>query len=333
MSSSLEEFLNDLYANKQPVANKQSDDESFAELSAPLATPLATSLEAPLVAQQVPPVLPIKKSQQSKSEIFYHIIFDCDIDKLRTNDDNVFKGEYTGNIRDFADETNRVPVLFNYKDVQAVASKLVGWTMKKGTAKNKKIPVFGAIALGYRTDSLKIATSAVDPAQHGGKNYTEIFKQLKELEQKDNNDLVTYNAQMKRGLIKKGALSGLKPISICYCHKLSTPLNIGLSLLNLLPNLNEDDIKLLRQVYDVADGEHHMLQGEQKVVNDKIENIVDSVDSVDTETSAIRELVLDIKSDELTGGYYEKLANLEKRKYLELKKIAEEKGLLIKKRR
>lgn len=333
MSDSLEKFLEDFYKNKDQ--KKQDEIIYDAEKAEKLEN---VSQQQKTQKQSQPEEQPQPTGQDvGKSELFYHIVLDCDFPKRNKLGNDDFKGKYTGHIRDYIKNSGRIPILYNYDDAKKVASKLVSWVMDKGTSKGKRVPIFGAIILGFRPSSnVTIRNINTDISQHGAKDYSLIFSKsipsvLKNpkspFENSPEVDIIAYNIDgVKRGLISNQGIKDSSLVSASYGYMTDMPLNIGLCLLNIAHDkFEEDDIRLLRQILS-KNGQVHMLSSYVKE-----EIVKPSEEEINTETSDVflSETKTDKNTDfhQLTGGDYKNLYKLEKQKYLKLSKLAKERGL------
>lgn len=319
-SNSIEDFLQKFYSIKALDKEKE------------------TPVNQVKPAENIEPISQAIEEQHS-SDLFYHIILDCDMPSATKKLGNGFVGEYTGHMRDFLkNNSNRVPILYSYDEVINVSGKLVNYIMQEGTSTGKRVPVFGAIALGYKLNDVKVENANIDVAQHGGKDYRELFNKLNEVAQKDDTEVINYNVKgLKRGLISGDALKNkCALVSMTYCYLTNMDLNVGLCLLNMLPQFSEDDIRVLRQVHANKGKPHMLLQNiTPPISNNVIINAAaaigqnDSVNLIDTATSEIATTPIknDKNDNNHKGGNYEKLYKTEKKKYMQLKEIAKVKGI------
>lgn len=343
--NAIEQILNEFYEKKAML-----DDEEVAEVT-----------EVP-VSQVSPP-----QANIIQNDLFYHIILDHDFPYREKLGDASFKGKFTGHIRDFIKESNYLPILYSLDDAKRVSEKLITWVMDKGTTKGKRMPIFGAVILGFRL-SPETSVRQIDEniEQHGGKDYSLIFANKKRVlpvqsfaNSESTKEMITYFVKgKKRGLISSSAIQNATLISASYGDVFNysnlanqngfssnqTPLHMGLLMLNMLPHFTEDDIRLLRQVL-AKNGKEHMLSTSSTRAKKELHDVpmtpitqadqsdqANHVNHVDTETSVYEPSVTSEKSlteqQELKGGDYKRRYKLEKQKYMELKKMAKSKGLI-----
>lgn len=193
-----------------------------------------------------------KVTKVNRQELCYHIILDCDFPQRNKLGDDDFKSKYTGHIKDTIKDNNDIPILYDLEDARNVARKLVTWIIKKGTTKNKKFPIFGALILGFKMDeNVLVHHTRDDIARHGAKEYNIIYENFDDPNLNDKVIKTYYvHDKKKRGLVPPEVMKNATLVSASYGYQLATPLNIGLLLLNMSPNFSEDDISLLREILE-----------------------------------------------------------------------------------
>lgn len=291
----LENILNDIKMKKRIVQN----------------------LPSPLTQHMLSQPTQSIQSTTYENEIFYHVLLDCDF-PYRNNLGDDFSSKYTGTLKNFAKQNNRTPILYNYEDAKNISRKIISQLIEKGTNKGKRIPIFGALILGFRSNSATVKHTTDDVAMHGAKEYNLILN-----EENNQTDIITYQLKgFKRGLITKNGIKKSNIVSVSYGYLMDTPINIGLFMLNLLPQFTEDEIRVLRQVL-AQNGKPHMLAS--YVPNATLQKSDSTELSLNTETSD--DEISEHKA--MIGGNFKKLYKEEKQKYLKLKSIAKNKGLLF----
>lgn len=246
------------------------------------------------------PEMPIENSQ-----ILYHIILDSDFGmrhKLHEHDVPVF-----GKLRNV--KSNKVPVLFDLQEARNVALRLIDQTIKMGTIGNKQYPVFGAIILGIHLNNIIASDISVNTGS-GARDYKSVMQ--------SNSNLIVYDINgTKRGMLKKSELARAQIVNASYVKKLNTSETIGFYLHNINPKLTSDDVKLLKQLYDA--------NGEQVTYISQLggNNSADYKAYIHAKRSYLK--LKNMVSNSQTGG----TINNDQSRYLELKAIATQKGMLL----
>ena len=243
---------------------------------------------------------------------------------------------------------HRIPLVDNLAIAQKVAQKLCTHAREKGTTSGNKYPIFGAIILGIQIDMNNIKTKDGDEiAKHGGANWG-LLDGLKGLMGNAEIDLITYRVNdTMRALITKNALqrlddknSPVRLVSASYGYRLvdknnvqmpMIPVHTGFAILNM-SGMPSEDIAILRKVYDKQSG-YCSLGNESAGTNSKdrktYTDCVRKHQQVKLPQEAIPEMQpQESMQNELVGGNWEQKYRSEKKKYLQLQKIAKDRGLL-----
>lgn len=258
------------------------------------------------------------KQKQRKSSVMgktmFHIIFDTDFGKKEQLTQE--HRRYTGEIQTFLnkDMGNRIPLVDSIEDARKISEHLVYDTIQAGTTKGKKFPAIGAIILGYKMTDLSVdEEGSID--QKGGRDYNSVFNFLNE--QSKDKDIIMYSINKKdgrkarRALITQEALAKCELATASYGYITSTPKQIGFALFNHMPDqdMSTEDIKILSNMYNNYEDKNY--KHEFMVRHD--------VPLPEAEK---------VNNEKLEGGYYKKYKQ-EKKRYLQLKEIARQRGIVV----
>lgn len=312
--------------------------------------------------------VPVSRSTKSKiagganGHTFYHVIFDVDINQRNSIGQN--RPLTHGNIKTLLSEKNGIPLLDSLIDAQVFAKKMVDRAVKRGTADNKQFPVTGAVILGFKIGEDVVVRDKGNVSQDGGADYGILSRFLDQ----SKSDMTLYTVETpdpssgevrvsKRAIITPDGLAKCELYSASYGFK-TGPAHTVFAILNNKTNMSEGDIELLKEIYDKSDGDYYrfhdqipvaravetsrreqMRQPNEPVLSEYEPTKVTVGEPVDdrklTELDDVLYQLIEGKKkderdgkqdDEQDGGY--KKYKAEKARYLHLKKIAKQRGLI-----
>lgn len=219
--------------------------------------------------QEVQIMNTIKKYPSEISEKFYHIIFDCDFGNFIKNKSNVNSVVY-GNVRSFS--TDKIPIVYNHDFAVKCGAKLVNLAVSQGSLGNgleKKYPYLGAIIVGLQFQ-------CEDYKDLSYTNLGEVNKKdLSSLSQKTEH-LITYSVNnSKRGFLSKFGFSKAHIVTAEYIARNDINVDNAFALLNLVPSLTSENIKMMKKIYDNNDTKKEkteMVTNGELIIGDKTIN-------------------------------------------------------------
>jgi len=258
------------------------------------------------------------KPNNNSSRTGYYVILDSEFGMRNSLPTRIYPLVF-GKLRKAIHKySSKIPVVFDLKEANRIAGRLIDMAVKQGTAGNKQYPVFGAIILSMDLSNV----SAEERDDSGDMNMN--MNKYEELVQ-DSADLVLYNVNgVERGLLSKNVLPNLQILPEMYVKKLDMPTNVGFALLNFNQNLTKGDILLLKKLFDSKDNF-------QSGGNDEAEYQA----YIHAKRNYLRLKAQSVNSNKMIGGSQknnednDRLMYLqEKSRYLQLKEIAKRRGLI-----
>lgn len=277
-----------------------------------------------------------------ETNLVYHIILDSEISKISRKDKEFWQyggveipasSSVQGRIRKALQNSVLIPVLYNLEEAKKVAEKLMKTVKAKGCTVDGKCVVRGVVVVGLHLPSDIGEPVTVNVNKTGGKrDYSSLPL---------DNKFITYDVLgNKRGLLSKDLLHKCKLNGVLYVLDNSiTDDSLHFAVLGNVQGIKPKELRLLKKLASRGEFRDKYVPVSQwskidETLSDTPAECVNNregLSAVPNKDRSSRQSA--VVSTELVGGYrndidYKPLYKQEKAKYLKLKKLAKQKGVL-----